>query len=593
MKTPKIALLALLLPLAAHATAIWRVPVHFAITDDAGMGNYWFVVGSHPDLGSWDRTKGVPLAWHEGNVWSADIALPAGAELEYKYVKQSSNASEFTDDTKAQWVPGENIHLTVPTDGIPPAPHKGKRIVFLCDWPEPVTCWFTTLSEPSYDATTDWYGVDMVKTGPGRYELDGIGEPGKWIRFSFNQPNEGWDYYFYGTTNHFWTPLDALCVRDGQIFDYEPIPAADGYVSDSQIVTTNVNSFDPDTIAGRNIRIYLPRGYNENTSRRYPVIYMTDGQQIFSDDPSASYGGWKADTAADYEIRAGRMREAIIVGIPCRDGSVPGLEKPIPGSARLWEYLPGTDCLLGAEQYPGLGTAYAHFVVDNVKPTLDWNFRTLSDRDNTAHVGSSAGGLFSFYVGYAYTNVFGLIGAISGVYTEDYIPNLRAQCATNHAAVAAPKRIWVDTGTEETDIQGQNLYGSNWDVLNLLLNAGHLQGKSFHFGVYTGDAGKHNEAAWAARIQDIYRFLLPVTDDFNPLLPRELSLSGNSIVLPVYANETPSLVRVPSLSSGVDPRTDSRAATVFAPTPSSDPWSTTNYTPSTSTTGFYFLRSTH
>jgi len=589
MKNLKITLFALLLPLAAHATAIWRVPVHFAITNDAGMGNYWFVVGSHPDLGSWDRTKGVPLAWHAGNVWSADIALPAGAELEYKFVKQPINASDFPDDTKAEWVPDDNIRLTVPTDGIPPAPHKGKRIVFLSDWPEPVQCWYSTLSVPDYEATTDWYGVEMVKTGPDRYELDGIGEPGKWIRFSFTQPNEGWKYTFCGTDEEFWTPLDALCVRDGQIFDYEPVPAADGWVSGSRIVTHHVDS-GTNTIAGRDIRVYLPRGYDENTSRRYPVVYMTDGENIFSENPADQYGGWKVDTAADHEIRAGRMREAIIVGIPSHEGSVPGYD--YPGSARLWEYLPGTDCLMGIEAFPGLGTDYADFVVHHVRPTIDYNVckdRTLNDPANTAHIGSSAGGLFSFYVGYAYTNVFGLIGAISGVYTEDYIPRLRAECAANLPAVAAPKRIWVDTGTEETDIEGQNLYDSNWDVLNLLLNAGHVQGKSFHFGVYTGDLGRHNEYAWAARAPDILRFLLPVTDDFNPLLPRELSLSGNSIVLPVYANETPSLVRVPALSSGVDPRTDPAASEVFTPSPTPKPWSTTNYTPTAA--GFYFLRS--
>ena len=591
MKTTKIALLALLLPLAAFAKSPWRVPVNFSVTNNTGVGYSMFVVGNHPDLGSWNPLEAVPLAWHDGNVWSAEIGIQAGTELEYKYIKRPTNASEYPDGDKTEWWPDDNLTLTVPAE--PPAPFEGKRVVFRCPWDPPVQIVWTTLSSPAYDKETEWHATDLVQTAPGRYE-GFAGEPGEWMRFTFSGYENGeqkW-YHFYGTTNEdFWSPLDAFCVDGGQVFDYEPA----GGVSDSRIVSTNVNS-SYSTIAGRDIRIYLPRGYDENTSRRYPVIYMTDGQQIFSDDPSASYGGWKADTAADREIRGGRMREAIIVGVPCRTEPIPGTSQDQAAFARLWEYLPGTDCLMGIAELPGLGTDYANFVVDNVKPTLDWNFRTLPDRDNTAHIGSSAGGLFSFYVGYAYTNVFGLIGAISGVYTEAYIPNLRAQCYTNLAAVAAPKRIWLDTGTEETNIEGQNLYDSNWYALTLLLYAGHVHNKSLHYGVYTGWEGEHNEPAWAARSPDILRFLLPVTDEPNPLLishyPLDLSLDGSSIVIPLYPYVTNTLLRVPTLSAGVDPRTDPAAAPADStlPVTTDHPWAAPLHPPTAS--GFYFLRST-
>ena len=592
MKATKIALLALLLPLAAHAKSPWRVPVNFSVTTNTGVGYSMFVVGNHPDLGNWNPLKAVPLAWHDGNVWSAEIGIKAGTELEYKYIKRPTNASEYPDGDKTEWWPADNLTLTVPSE--PPAPFEGKRVVFRCPWDPPVQIVWTTLSAPSYDAETEWHATDLVQTDPkndpGRYE-GFAGEPGEWMRFTFSGYENGeqkW-YHFYGTEDEdFWSPLDAFCVNGGQVFDYEPTNG----VSDSRIVSTNVGS-SYSTIAGRDIRIYLPRGYDENTNRYYPVVYMSDGQQIFSDDPSASYGGWKADTAADREIRGGRMREAILVGVPCRDGSVPGYD--YPGSARLWEYLPGTDCLMGIEAFPGLGTDYARFLVHNVKPTLDWHYRTLQDRDNTAHVGSSAGGLLSFYLGTAFTeeaNVFGLIGAISGVYTEDYIPNLRTWCFSHLDAVAAPKRIWLDTGTEETDIEGQNLYGSNWDALTLLLYAGHISNKSFHFGVYSGWEGEHKEPAWAARSPDILRFLLPVTDEPNPLLPLELSLDGASIRVPLYPGLTNTLLRVPALSAGVDPRTDPAAAPADStlPVTTDHPWAAPLHTPST--TGFFFLRST-
>lgn len=566
---------------AARAASPYRVPVHFSVTNNTGVGYTMFVVGSHPDLGSWDVMHAVPLAWHDGNVWSADIGLQSGSTIEYKYIKRPTNASDYADGNKTEWWPDDNLTLTVPAE--PPAP--GKHVVFLCNWDEPVELWYSMLSKPEYEATNGWNVTTMTKTGDGRYELYDVGEAGEWMRFTFRHPRVGeddWWYHFYQTEEDFWSPLDAFCIRDGQVFNYEPVVDSGGYVSDSQIVSTNVGS-SYSTIAGRDIRIYLPRGYNENTNRYYPVAYFSDGQQIFSDDPSASYGGWKADTAADREIRGGRMRETILVGVPCREGSVPGYE--YPGSARLWEYLPGTDCLLGIEAYPGLGTDYARFLTHNVKPTLDWHYRTLQDRDNTAHIGSSAGGLLSFYLGTAFTeesNIFGLIGALSGVYTEDYIPNLRKWCLTHLDAVAAPKRIWLDTGTEETNIEGQNLYESNWDALTLLLSARHVSNKSFHFGVYTGWAGEHNEPAWAARSPDILDFLFPVTDEFNPVNRPEITIDGMTMAFPLYGGATYTVMRAENLLE-LD-----KARSVWTTTNAVDrPWTNVSYT--VENPGFYWI----
>ena len=567
----------------ARAASPYRVPVHFSVTNNTGVGYSMFVVGSHPDLGSWDVMHAVPLAWHDGDVWSAEIGIQAGTELEYKYIKRPTNAGDYADGSKTDWWPDDNLTLTVPAE--PPAP--GKHVVFLCGWDEPVELWYSMLSRPDYEATNGWNVTTMTKTGDGRYELYDVGEAGEWMRFTFRHPNEGgddWWYHFYQTEEDFWSPLDAFCIRDGQVFNYEPAVNSDGYVSDSQIVSTNVGS-SYDTIAGRDIRIYLPRGYNENTNRFYPVAYLSDGQQIFSDDPTAAYGGWKADTAADREIRGGRMRETILVGVPCRTEPIPGTSQDQAAFARLWEYLPGTDCLMGIKELPGLGTDYARFLVHNVKPTLDWHFRTLQDRDNTAHIGSSAGGLLSFYLGTAFTeeaNVFGLIGALSGVYTEDYIPNLRTWCFNHLDAIGAPKRIWLDTGTEETNIEGQNLYGSNWDALTLLLYAGHVSNKSFHFGVYTGWAGEHNEPAWAARSPDILDFLFPVTDEFNPLNQPEITIDGMKMEFPLYNGASYKVMRAESL------RDLGSAKEVWSTSSAVDrPWTNVSYT--VENPGFYWI----
>lgn len=620
MKTTKLALLALLLPLAALAKSPWRNTIHFATTNNAGMGNSMFVVGSHPDIGfaewkdengnwtnKWDVLKAVPLAWHDGNVWSADVGIQAGTELEYdleyKFIKRNTAADQIANAGNVEWEDGSNHKISVHAE--PPFPGPGKRVVFLCDWPEPVEFWYSTLNTSDFESTNDWHVVAMTKTGDARYEVEGVGEPGEWMRFTFRQATSNWWYHFRPTNDEetdFWTPLDAFCVRDAQVFDYEPIPTAEGWVSGSRFEEREVYPWpeaDTEGVASRTIRIYLPRGYNENTNRYYPVLYFSDGQNIFSDQHSSA-DAWGVDTAADREIRAGHMREAILVGVPCRETPPPGATTDYTFAGRLWEYLPGTDVLkdpFGRLDFAiqGNGFHYMNFLLGNVIPTLNYNYRTLQDPANTGHVGSSAGGLLSFWLSAWTTNVFGLVGAVSGVYHNEYIPEFRNWCRA-HIEELSPdkiKRIWLDTGTEETNVLGLNLYDSNWDALTLLLYAGQIPNKTLHFGVYTGDYGQHNEYAWAARSADILDFLLPVTDEPNPLLPLELSLDGSSIVVPLFPHQTNTLLRVPALSAGVDPRTAPAAAPADStlPVTTTHPWAAPLHTPTS--TGFYFLRSTY
>lgn len=572
--------------LPARAASPYRVPVHFAWTNDAGLGYNWFVVGDHPDVGGWDVLRAAPLAWNEGNVWSADIGIRAGSELKYKFVKRPTNAGEYPDGSKTEWIDGDDLSVSVPAE--PPAPVPGKRVVFLCGWEEPVELWYSMLDTADYESTNGWHVTTMTKTGDGRYELDNVGEAGEWMRFTFRQADNDWWYHFRPTDDEetdFWCPLDAFCVRDGQVFNYEPVPTAEGWVSTSRIVSTNVNSTAAG-IDGREIRIYLPRGYDENTDRRYPVVYFSDGQNVFQ--PGGAFGCWNAETAADREIRAGHMREAILVAVPCRTNEIPGM----PGTsefARLWEYLPSTDKLMTTD-LQGLGAQYADFLIHNVKPTLDYNFRTLPDRLDTAHIGSSAGGLLSLYLGTAYGDVFGLVAPMSGVYNEEYVPNFRQWCFDNRDAVAKPKRIWLDTGTEETSIgEGDlalNLYASNWDALTLLLYAGHVPNKSLHFGVYSGWAGEHNEPAWAARIADVYDFLLPVTDETNPLLLRPWAIGNDGLTMqiPGYPGFTYTVKRADSATNLLK---QASSTTVCTTNIVDRPWGVATY-PATDA-GFYWV----
>src|SRR6185369_11926137 len=128
-------------------------------------------------------------------------------------------------------------------------------------------------------------------------------------------------------------------------------------------------------------------GYDENTLKRYPVLYMHDGSNLFF--PAESFMGetWEVDETMDMLDAMNVINKAIVVGI-------------YPGD-RMTEYTRS-----GYERY-------GRFVVESLKPFIDNSFRTLGDPANTAVMGSSLGGVVSFYLGWQYPQVFGNAACLS------------------------------------------------------------------------------------------------------------------------------------------------------------------------------------
>lgn len=147
----------------------------------------------------------------------------------------------------------------------------------------------------------------------------------------------------------------------------------------------------------RQIRLYLPPDY-ATSDKRYPVLYMHDGQNLF--DTATSYSGeWQVDEAMDALAREGKLA-AIVVGV---DNG---------GSKRMTELNPWDNVETGK----GEGERYMDFVVKTVKPLIDARYRTLPDRANTGVMGSSMGGLISHYAINQYPDVFGNAGIFSPAY---------------------------------------------------------------------------------------------------------------------------------------------------------------------------------
>jgi len=228
----------------------------------------------------------------------------------------------------------------------------------------------------------------------------------------------------------------------------------------------------------RDLDIFLPPSY-ARTRRRYPVIYMQDGQNLA--DPERAFAGtWELPRAL-LEL-AGRGLEAIVVGIPNS------------GVERLREYSPFADARHGG----GGGDAYLAFVERTVKPLVDRRLRTRPEREATGIFGSSMGGLISLYAFFRAPETFGFMGAMS--------PSLwfgnRAVIDYIEADGTPPGRLYLDVGTEE----GAGTLRDTRQLVAVLERKGYARGESLAFAAVEG--GRHQEAHWAERLVPALEFLL-------------------------------------------------------------------------------------
>lgn len=178
----------------------------------------------------------------------------------------------------------------------------------------------------------------------------------------------------------------------------------------------------------RTIRVYLPPSY-QHGKRRYPVLYMHDGQNLF-DDATSFVGEWGVDESMDALARTHGI-EVIVVGIDHG------------GDKRINELSPWTNKRFGAAE----GKQYMNFVVETVKPFVDAKFRTRRGRKDTGIMGSSLGALSSHYAVFEYPNVFGKAGLFSPSYW--FSPDVYSYTAARHLHPGT--RIYLVAGDKEGD----------------------------------------------------------------------------------------------------------------------------------------------
>lgn len=218
----------------------------------------------------------------------------------------------------------------------------------------------------------------------------------------------------------------------------------------------------------RTVRLYLPPGY-EGSRRRYPVLYMHDGQNLF-DDATAYAGEWGVDETLNALAQEGGP-ELIVVGID--NGGVERMRELNPWDNPAWG--------------KGEGEAYLAFLVEVLKPWVDRHYRTRPDPRHTAIMGSSMGGLISGYAISRYPEVFGGAGIFSPAYWV--APQVFDYTASHPPRLTA--RLYFYAGGSENEVMLPDMKR----MVELVRRAG-LPPRNL--AVAVDPVGRHNEAAWRA-----------------------------------------------------------------------------------------------
>lgn len=234
----------------------------------------------------------------------------------------------------------------------------------------------------------------------------------------------------------------------------------------------------------RKLYISLPNSYNEKPDEYYPVLYMFDGQNVFFDS-DATYGkSWGLKEYLEYT-----NTQMIVVAPACNQN---------PDNGRLKEYTPYPfkDKTFG--NIKSLGKITMEWFVNELKPTIDNTFRTLSDRNNTFIAGSSMGGLMSLYAILEYNHIFSRAAALSpSIWTG---PQKLAKMIKN-ANINPDTVVYMDYGTEE-------LPRYKHMIQKFAMISSMLMKKNIRLNARIVPNGTHSEASWEKQIPFFVETLL-------------------------------------------------------------------------------------
>ena len=243
--------------------------------------------------------------------------------------------------------------------------------------------------------------------------------------------------------------------------------------------------------------VYLPGSYDSQPQQHYKVLYANDGQDL---------AGMGLDRVLDAAYAARQMEQIIVVGIPASND-------------RANEY--GTGTIKDIDGAGGRAQEYIDFLVQEVMPQINSRYRTLSGPENSAIMGWSLGGLTAFYVGWQYSNLFGITGAFSGSFwwrtdissLQDLLDSRVAQKLVRDSAARPPLRMWFSAGTGEFPGQDRDKNGmpdmvqDTTDLVEELAEKGYQEGTDYLYQQIEG--GTHDQDTWATVLPDFLKWAFP------------------------------------------------------------------------------------
>lgn len=243
-------------------------------------------------------------------------------------------------------------------------------------------------------------------------------------------------------------------------------------------------------VVKRDVSIYLPPEYFTDYDQRFPTLYMQDGQNLF--DPETSFAGtaWRADETAQGLIQKKKIQPLMIVAA---SNTAHRLDEYTPVSAR------------GHSQGGGRAGEYGRFLIEELKPFIDREYRTMPEREFTGVGGSSLGGLFALHMGFTRPDVFGRIAAMSPSmwWANGFI--LREAAALPGRL---PLRIWLDMGRRE----GRYFLAQTRQLQDILRSKGWQKNRKAalaDFRYLEAARARHDEFSWGARFDKVLKFLYP------------------------------------------------------------------------------------
>lgn len=225
----------------------------------------------------------------------------------------------------------------------------------------------------------------------------------------------------------------------------------------------------------RKVYVYIPDYYDDDPHRRFPVMYMFDGHNVFFDTDAAYGKSWGMENYMCWT-----RKPLIIVAVECNR----------EGNNRLMEYSPFTFENSTVGRVDGKGKIYMDWLVNELKPSVDARLRTIPDREHTIICGSSMGGLMALYAALEYNDIF-----------------QRAACLSPSLWVAPTKVIKMITSSEirndtciYMDYGSEEIYNHAANVEALVSTCHQLLTHHVNLAFRIVPGGTHCEASWGQQI---------------------------------------------------------------------------------------------